>query len=106
MPYGLDAVIWEQIRKTLFNHPGVTAAVLFGSRATGRFRAGSDIDIMIEGRGLSLKDLNQTSLRLDELMLPYKFDLVLKTQIQDSEVLKHIAEFGIPIKVLNSSAST
>jgi len=95
--HGLDPAVWEKIKATILTYPGVSAATLFGSRATGRFRAGSDIDIALEGENLDLKDLNRISILLDQLMLPYQFDLVLRSYIQDPAVLLHITQFGVPL---------
>ena len=47
----------ERIRAVLVRHPSVTRAVLFGSRAKGNFREGSDIDLALEGESLGEREL-------------------------------------------------
>jgi predicted nucleotidyltransferase len=47
----------KRIREVLEGHPNVRRAVLFGSRAKGNFREGSDIDLALEGEGLDERKL-------------------------------------------------
>jgi predicted nucleotidyltransferase len=49
--------------------------VLYGSRAKGNYRPGSDIDLTLLGESLNLTELQKIELELDDLMLPYKIDL-------------------------------
>ena len=53
----------------------VEEAILYGSRAKGNFKPGSDIDIVLRGEKLNLHVLNKISLDLDDLFLPYTFDI-------------------------------
>jgi predicted nucleotidyltransferase len=46
----------KSICEILGRHPNVRRAVLFGSRAKGNFREGSDIDLALEGEGCSQKE--------------------------------------------------
>ena len=60
----------------LQNEPKVIKATVFGSRAKGVFRAGSDIDIALFGEDLDFPDIIHLSYLLnEETPLPYKFDL-------------------------------
>ena len=44
--------------------------VLYGSRALGTCRPGSDIDLCIEGESLGLTELLSIENRMDDLLLP------------------------------------
>lgn len=44
----------EGIQSVLATCPKVQKAILFGSRAMGTFRSASDVDIALEGEGLTL----------------------------------------------------
>ena len=68
--------------------------VLYGSRAKGNFKKGSDIDLTIKGENLNLKIINKISLSLDNLYLPYTFDLSIFNHISSSELIDHIQRVG------------
>ena len=90
---GLQAEQREAIRHVLRNFPQVTAARLYGSRAMGRYRSGSDIDLTLMG-DIDLKTLNRISLALDDLMLPYEIDLSVWSQIDNPKLRDHIERVG------------
>lgn len=98
MPYGLSDEVWGKLTHIILSHKSVSKAILFGSRALGRHKNSSDIDIAISGKGLSLKDIQTLSLNVDDLLLPYKVDLVILEAIEDPAVKEHITQFGIPIQ--------
>ncbi len=68
--------------------------VIYGSRAMGNFREGSDIDLVIKGEGLKMSDLLKIENEIDELLLPYKVDLSLYSQIENDELIEHIQRVG------------
>ena len=45
--FGLRDALWQRITAALLRHPGVEAVILFGSRAKGTHRPGSDIDLAL-----------------------------------------------------------
>jgi predicted nucleotidyltransferase len=92
--YGLEKNTIEGIRKIFQKFPEVDRALLYGSRAKGNFRRGSDIDLVIEGAHLDLSLLQKIEVELDDLMFPYKIDLSLLNQIQNDELLDHIKRVG------------
>ncbi|MEE4462456.1 nucleotidyltransferase domain-containing protein [Azotobacter chroococcum] len=66
---GLPPQAVESIRQVLGRFPGIEQAVLYGSRAKGNFRTGSDIDLTLKG-DLSHRDQLNIELALDDLLLP------------------------------------
>lgn len=92
--FGLKRSTIEQIKAVFSRHPQVERVILYGSRAKGNYRAGSDIDLTIVGNSLTLSDLFQIEHELDELLLPYKIDLSLFHQIDNPELLEHIGRVG------------
>lgn len=92
--FGIESSMFEQIIGVLRDNPLVEEAILYGSRAKGMHKPGSDIDIVLKGRELTLQDLNQISLALDELLLPYTFDLSLFHHIDNEELFAHIGRVG------------
>ncbi|MFH2144043.1 MAG: nucleotidyltransferase domain-containing protein [Bacteroidota bacterium] len=95
MKFGLKEDIIKKIRKVFSEFPEINEAVLYGSRAKKNFRPGSDIDITLKGEELNLNKLNQISIKLDDLLLPYIFDLSLFHHIKNSELLEHIHRAGV-----------
>jgi len=75
-------------------YPQIDEVILYGSRAKGTHRPGSDIDISLKGNQLDLKILNKVSNDLDDLLLPYYFDLSILSQIENRELLEHIERVG------------
>lgn len=76
--------------------PAITRVILFGSRAKGTAKHYSDIDLAIEGP-LSERQVAEVAMKLDELPLPYKFDVKSLTSIRHLPLKEHIDRVGITI---------
>ncbi len=74
----------------------VRHAVLFGSRAKGAARPNSDIDLAIEGLQDDL-DLARLAMTLDELPLPWRFDVLRFESIASTPLKEHIERLGVVI---------
>ncbi|MFD2036557.1 nucleotidyltransferase domain-containing protein [Belliella marina] len=92
--FGLNPYIIEKINQVFQKHNQVEKVILYGSRAIGNYRIGSDIDLTLIGDNLDLTTLQLIETELDELLLPYKFDISLYRQIANQDLIKHIEEFG------------
>jgi len=92
---GLPEATIRKITSTLIEHADLTKAILYGSRAKGNFREGSDIDLVLFGDKLNYNDLASIAIQLDDLFLPYTFDLSLYNQIDNPELIDHINRVGI-----------
>jgi predicted nucleotidyltransferase len=75
----------------------VDEAVLFGSRAKGTYKPGSDIDLSLIGAALDWRTVGKIYDALDDLLLPYRFSLILFDRNTDPDVAAHIARVGIPL---------
>ncbi len=95
MPYGLRKETIDKIHGVFSMFREVEEVILYGSRAKGNYRPGSDIDLTVKGQGLDLKKLNKISLDLDELLLPYTVDVSLFRQIKNQDLIDHIKRVGI-----------
>lgn len=100
--YGLPADSLEQIIKIISGNSNVTEIILFGSRAIGNYRTGSDVDIALKG-DLTLNDKLDILIALDNLELPYKFDLVLYSRINEVKLIDHIERVGVVLERHHSS---
>lgn len=92
--HGLNDELLTKVATILSNNNRVEEALLFGSRAKGNFRAGSDIDIALKGPNLVLNDILHLSIDLDALETPYQFDLVLYQRITEPALREHIDRVG------------
>lgn len=94
MRYGLKKQDIERIKQIFSAFPEVEKAIIYGSRAKGTYRPNSDIDISLMGAELTIGVLNQISWQLDDLLLPYTFDLSNFHQINNAALVEHIERIG------------
>jgi predicted nucleotidyltransferase len=92
--FGLKQKDIDAINSCFARHEGVKQVILYGSRAKGDFREGSDIDLTIIDSGMNGSDLARIENELDDLFLPYKIDLSFRRQIDNSDLLSHIDRVG------------
>jgi len=97
MKYGLSDKTIEAIISEIKKIPEVENAILYGSRAIGTFKPASDIDVVLIGDSLTISHLNTLSWSLDDLLLPYTFDLSLLSHIKQQDLLEHISRVGISL---------
>ncbi len=94
MEHGLSGKTLNTIRNILRSHPEVDVAILFGSRAKGTYRPGSDIDLSLVGANLSHQILLRIMSEFDDSSIPYLVDLSMFDQIGDAAVRSHIHRMG------------
>lgn len=103
MRSAVPARVLNAVRRVIATDPRVTGITLFGSRAKGTHREGSDIDLAIRGITLERHDVWHWLDEMDDEVFPWSVDLVL---IEDDEaadnqarkdLLDHIERVGIPL---------
>jgi predicted nucleotidyltransferase len=94
MQYGLNEEIIKKVTNLFARYDQIDAVVLYGSRAKGNYKPGSDIDLTLKGKDLDIRLLNKISLELDDLLLPYIFDLSIYQHIQNTDLIDHIQSVG------------
>lgn len=94
MEYGLSPTAISRIREVLSRFPSIDKAVLYGSRAMGTYKVGSDIDLTLYGDALTLQNLAVVSSVLDDLLLPYTIDLSLFSMLNNADLREHIGRVG------------
>lgn len=92
--FGLEASTLHKIRQIFSKYPDLEKVILYGSRAKGNYREGSDIDLCFYGKKLTAETLYRIDEALEELLLPYLFDLSLYHEIDNSNLLDHIKRRG------------
>ena len=91
--FGLKDSEQEVIREVLRRHAEVTAAKIFGSRAKGNFQPASDIDLALWGN-VPASLVVAIAGELDELPLPYTFDVQAYDAIKHQPLREHIDRVG------------
>ena len=97
MNTGLNEAEVEKIRGVFALFPQLEKAVLYGSRAKGNFKPGSDIDLTFYGAALTPDTLANISMALDDLLLPYTMDLSLFATLDNAELREHIKRVGVAL---------
>ena len=92
---GLSSETLKKLGSVLRSHSAVEQIILFGSRAMNRHQSSSDIDLALKGAQLNFSNMLQLKSAIDELMLPYKVDLVIYETIQNKDLKGHIDRVGI-----------
>ena len=94
---GLPDAALTAIRQVLASHPEVESATLYGSRALGRHRPASDIDLTLIGPAISAATLAHIDADLDDLLLPWMIDLSCLASIDHPALLAHIERVGVEL---------
>jgi len=94
---GLSEAALSAICGVFAGYPAIRRVLLYGSRAKGSYRPGSDIDLTVDGSGVTENERLEMESRLDDLLLPNKIDLSLVSSIKNPSLLDHIQRVGIVI---------
>jgi len=94
---GLTAETQKKLKNVFKDYPHIQKVLLYGSRAKGNFKPGSDIDITIIAPNSNLTELFKIENQIDDLLLPYKLDISLFHQIDNSNLIEHINRIGIEL---------
>lgn len=97
MRFGLPDDVLPRVLAVLVSNRKVGQVTLYGSRAKGNQRAGSDIDLCLEADALTLEELVALESRIDDLLLPWKIDITVRQQIDNPDLLAHIERVGVKL---------
>lgn len=85
----------QYIRDALLKFTEIETAIIFGSRAMGNYKKGSDVDIAIVGINITREVILKVDEYLNEIYpLPYFFDIVHYDELSNENLVKHIDELG------------
>ena len=97
--YGLSHDTINKLKIIFERNHSIEKVLLYGSRAKGNFRPGSDIDLTLVGSKLGISDLLKVENEIEEILLPYKIDLSILHLIENVDLVKHIERIGIDFYV-------
>ncbi len=92
--YGLKEKHIRSLQSVFRNYESIDRVLLYGSRAKGNYRNGSDIDLTLIGSNIDFDMLLKIENELDDLLLPYKIDLSIFNKIENSDLIEHIHRVG------------
>ncbi len=95
MNHGISEGSMNMITNVMQSRKEIEKAIIFGSRAIGNYKKGSDVDIAICGDSITLDIVSEVSVKLnEELPLPYYFDILHYGSIKHKSLKKHIDDLG------------
>lgn len=94
MKFGLEDLDIQKIQSVFTQFPEIQKVIIYGSRAKGNFKMGSDIDLTIVGENLSFSLLLSIRGVLADLNLPYLFDVSIFTSLENLDLIEHINRVG------------
>lgn len=95
--FGLSRATLEKLNSVFAKHGAIESVLIYGSRAKGNYRPGSDIDLTIKGEEIPLSEFLHIEDQIDDLMLPYTVDLSQYRQLGNAELIAHIDRVGMEI---------
>lgn len=95
MSFGITPKSYDLIQTTFSRFPEIEKVFIYGSRAMGNYKTGSDIDLAASGRNITSDTILKLKTLLEqELPVPYFFDITHYETISNSALKAHIDEFG------------
>ena len=103
MNFGLSDETIGKFQMVFARFPEIESVVIYGSRAKGTFREGSDIDITLIGKNVTEEIRSKVWLDIDDLNTPYLIDLSVFHHLKSEDLTDHIQRVGKVFYQNNSS---
>ncbi len=94
---GLSPSLLEQLRAVFARYPDVQKVLIYGSRAKGDFKPGSDIDLAVFASDMSPTRFAGLWGMLDELPLVFRLDVVHWDRLDNATLKQRIVDEGIEL---------
>lgn len=92
--YGLSDQNLQELRGILASIPHIEEAIIYGSRARGDYKSGSDVDLSLKGRDLTFHDLALLDDKLYYSYIPYFFDTNSYADLANPDLIANINKDG------------
>lgn len=102
MNYGIKDDYWKRLETVFVSHKNIEKVILYGSRAKGTNRMYSDVDIVLVGEKINNREYCELVQEIDDLLLPFIFDISVYHSIKDSNLIESINRTGVIIYENNS----
>jgi len=94
MRFGLDQVLLDKFCAVFEQYSSIDKVIIYGSRAKGSYRKGSDIDLTLLGPEITFETLSAVIIALDVLNTPYLVDVSLFSELHSLHLEEHILRVG------------
>ncbi len=94
LQFGLKEERIKQIRDVIAMFSEIDRVVIYGSRAKGNYKPASDIDLSVYGKAVTRQTIISLSVKLDELDLPWTFDILDYKSLENADLKEHIDRIG------------
>lgn len=91
--FGIYPKSFEEIIKIINEILSIDEVIIYGSRAKGNYKEGSDIDITLIGN-VTKEDFSKLWQDLDDSYIPYKFDISIYKDLHSDSLKEHIDRVG------------
>lgn len=98
--FGLPLEALARVQGVLSEYQEIVSVKVFGSRAKGNWRPGYDLDLCLDAPGLMMARRLELDNLLDDLLLPWKVDLVVMGEVDNPALLEHIARVCVPLSLV------
>lgn len=95
--FGLSQLTLDKLCAVFKKHDAIESVVIYGSRAKGNYKPGSDIDLTLKGVVMPFLELMQIEDQIDDLYLPYMIDLSQYEKLTNRDLIEHIDRVGVKI---------
>lgn len=93
--FGLSEKSMEIIREIYSQFPQIKSVILYGSRAKGNFKPGSDIDMtIVAAPSFDFSALAKVNMMFHESSLPYLYDISDFSKLTNPDLIEHIKRCG------------
>lgn len=92
--YGLSEDNIKELIDILSSCPHIEQAIIFGSRVRGDYRPGSDVDLSLKGKDLTLADVAWLDAKLEDSYIPYFFDTNIYSRLRNQDLIDDIDREG------------
>lgn len=94
MKFGLSDTVIRELQDVFRRHANIEKVLIFGSRSKGNFRAGSDIDLAVIGKGIDYSQLLNIQCEIENLEMLYGIDLLDYQKEIGTPIGDHIDRVG------------
>ncbi len=93
--YGIPEKSYRLILNSFKDFEQIEKVAVYGSRAIGNFKRGSDIDLVVYGKSLNQISVLKLKTKLEqELPIPFYFDITHYESLPDNDLKKHIDNYS------------
>ena len=93
--YGLTERDMQTLHSILKKYDEIAEVKLFGSRAKGNYKQGSDIDLAVMNEEISSEVISDLASEFEESSLPYTVDLINYPTLRHPAFIEHINRVGV-----------